>query len=727
MNPKKANRSIKRIIFVTGIVGALVVSNVLFTMITHKHIHSGIDVLAFRGEDYYKTNTISASRGFIRDRNNEVIAQDVDTYNIIAILNEDRLGINDAPAYVVNVDDTAAALAPKLDLDAADIADVLNTGKANNAYQVEFGSKGKSLSKETKEQIDALGLPGIEFTKTTKRIYPTGKFASHLIGYALPDDETGTIVGKMGTEAFFNDDLTGTDGSESYDISAEGAVIPGTKHVDKQAVNGNDVYLTLDRNVQLALETCLQGTMENFGARRAWGMIMEVETGKILAWSSYPTFDLNERDIEDYLNVPSAYAYEPGSVMKGFTYASAMDSGVYSADTTFYTEKFYMGYDAANDKIFRASSADNAISDVPIRDALEKNMGTISYDIGFMKSSNIAICELLVNYLDPSVFETYLDKFGFFKEVGTYGLDAEATGSKNFTWPSDKLSTGFGQASSVTTLQLMQGYSAIFNDGKMMKPYFVDRVVNPYSGEATYTSQPQVVGQPISEETSAQMRDLMHEVVTNEAGTAHNRYRMDDIDLIAKTGTGEIFSDNSGYYTNSIMAAAPYDDPKIMMYYAFESKDVLAFHGDFFKQAFKEAMVASNYSTVGESGESNTQYGNYKEFEMPALTNHTLGFADDKLYDMSLNKVIIGDGTSVMKQYPEAGETIISGQNVFLVTDGTTITMPNMIGWSKKDVSRFWELTGIGVTMDGFGLVSEQSVAAGDTIDKYSEIKVTLK
>lgn len=724
MNPKKANRSIKRIIFVTGIIGALVVANVLFTMITHQHFHSGIDVLAFRGEDYYRTNTLSASRGFIRDRNNEIIAQDVDTYNIFAILDENRLGIKDAPAYVVNVEDTAAALAPKLNVDASVIEEALNNGKENKAYQVEFGNSGKNLSKEVKEQIDALGLPGIEFTQTTNRIYPTGKFASHLIGYALPDQETGAIVGKMGMEAFFNDELTGTDGSESYDISAEGAVIPGTKHLDQQAVNGNDVYLTLDRNVQLALETCLQGTMDEFGARRAWGMIMEVETGKILAWSSYPTFDLNERDIEDYLNVPSAYAYEPGSVMKGFTYASAIDNGVYAGDNTFYTEKFYMGYDAANDKLFRASTPGGAISDVPIRDALEKNMGTISFDIGFMKSSNIAICELLANYLSPSVFETYLDKFGFFKQVGTYGLDSEASGTKNYQWPSDKFSTGFGQASSVTALQLMQGYTAIFNDGKMMKPYFVDRIVNPYSGEATYSSQPQVVGQPISEETSKQMIDLMHDVVTNDAGTAHGRYRMDDIDLIAKTGTGEIFSDNEGYYTNSIMAAAPYDDPKIMMYYAFESRDVLMFHGNFFKQAFKEAMVASHYSA---GGENTTEYGNYKEYEMPGLTNHTLSYMDEKLYDMAVNKVIIGDGSSVIKQYPEAGETIISGQNIFLVTDGTTISMPNMIGWSKKDLSRFWEMTGIGITVDGFGVVTEQSVSAGDTIDKYSEVKVTLK
>lgn len=727
MNLKKANNSIRRIIFVSGIVGALVVSNVLFTMITHKHLRSGIDVLASRGTDYNSANVITASRGYIRDRNNEIIAQDVDTYNIYAILDETRLGINESPAYVVNIEDTAAALAPKLNMEAAEILAYLNAGKANKSYQVEFGNQGKHLSAEVKESIDALGLPGIEFSKTTSRIYPTGKFASHLIGFAQYDEQLKKITGRTGLESFLDEELTGSDGLESYDISAQGTVIPGTKHTDQQEVNGNDVYLTLDRNVQLALETCLQSTMDNFGARRAWGIIMEVETGKILGWSSYPTYDMNERNIEDYINVPSEYQYEPGSVMKGFTFAAAIDSGVYPKDETYYADRFYIGYDPAKDKIYRATEDVGMGS--TINDALEKNFGTISFDEGFMRSSNVAVCELLANYLSPSSFETYLDKFGFFKAVDTYGLEGhDAAGVKNFLYPSDKLSTGFGQASSVTALQLVQGYTAIFNDGKMMKPYYIDRVVNPYNGEAVYQAQPQVVGQPISEETSQQMRDLMHEVVQNDVGTAHNRYRMDDIDLIAKTGTGEIFGeDSNGYYVNSVIAAAPYDDPKIMMYYAFESKDILNFNGEPFKQAFKEAMVASSYASVGTSSEDQTQYSNYKEFTMPSLINHTLAYTDNKLYDMSINKVIIGDGTSIVRQYPLAKDTVITGQNIFLITDGTTITMPNMVGWSRKDVSRFWELTGIGITMDGFGIVKEQSIAAGETIDKFTDIKVTMK
>ena len=164
-----------------------------------------------------------------------------------------------------------------------------------------------------------------------------------------------------------------------------------------------------------------------------------------------------------------------------------------------------------------------------------------------------------------------------------------------------------------------------------------------------------------------------------------------------------------------------------MMYYAFESKDILKFNGEPFKQAFKEAMVATSYANVGTNADDPSQDNNYKEYTMPSLTNHSLDYAKSKLQDVSVNKIIVGDGNNVIKQYPKAGDTVITSQNVFLITDGTTITMPNMHGWSRKDVTRFWELTGIGIVMDGYGTVGEQSIAPGEPIDRFTEIKVTLK
>lgn len=726
MNPRRSNRTIAYMIIILGIVGVLVISNILFTMVTHTHLRSGVNIMEFKQGDDIRQSVIQASRGYIRDKNGEIIAQDIDSYTIYAILDESRKGINDEPAYVVNPQDTAIALAPKLGMDAAEILEYLTTAKKNNAYQTEFGLKGKNLSTSVKESIVALGLPGIEFTKSVQRVYPTGKFASHLIGFASYDESQNRIVGKMGVEEVLDEYLVGTNGKEVYAQDANGNILPGTRYMEELAVNGNDVYLTLDKNVQLALETALSETMNNFHATKAWGAIMEVETGKILGWASYPTFDLNERDIKDYVNVPSAYQYEPGSVMKVFTYAAAVDQGVYPYGTSYYADKFHIGYDASTDKILRLSQK-GAIG--TINDAEGRNFGTISFDEGFMRSSNVAICELLANYLNPSVFESYLDRFGFFKPVGTYGL-TEAKGVKNFTYPSEKLATGFGQGSSVTTLQLMQAFSAIFNDGKMVKPYYIDRIVNPNNEQVVKQFEPEVVGQPISEETSKFMTSLMQQVVENEVGTAYYRYRMDDVSMVAKTGTAEIASEGGygrSWFLNSIMAAAPAENPKIMMYYAFESTDIRTFSGDPFKQAMKEALVAMNL-TKGESLESSdATYNEFKEYEMPNLLNHSSDYAAEKLKDYNVNRVVIGDGKSIVKQFPEAGSTIQTGQNIFLMTDSSSITMPNMSGWTRKDITTFWSLTGIAIRMEGFGSVKEQSIRAGEVIDKYTEITVRLE
>lgn len=727
MNPKRANRTLSMIVIICGVIACLVVSNVLYTMVTNYHFRSGTYVDTFSSSKE-KVKPITASRGYIYDRNKEIIAQDVDTYALYAIIEQSHTGIGDTPEYVMDPQMTSEKLAPILGVSVDYMMNEFEKGQANSQFQIEFGLAGKSLSTTQKETIDALDLPGIEFTKNSKRFYPSGKFASHLVGYAQFDDEEKRIVGKMGVEQYLDDYLKGTDGEERYSASAGGTVLPGSKYVTSKAVNGNDVYLTLDKNVQVALEKCLENTMKEFDSQRAWAVVMEVETGKILGYSSYPTFDLNELNITDYLNVPSQYTYEPGSVMKAITYAAAIDSGNYPGNDTLYSSNvFYMGIDA-NGTAYRASSPDLAESTVT--DALGNKFGTISFEVGFARSSNIAICEMLTKYLPPDVYEEYMNRFGFFQKVNMTGLNEEA-GSKNFTYPIEKLTAGFGQGSSVTAMQMVQAYSALFNDGKMMKPYYIDKIINSYNGDVIEEYSPEVVGEPVSKETADQMKSLMNEVVNNKNyGSAYNRYHMDDVEVIGKTGTGQIATDGKygdSTYINSFMAAAPYDDPKVMMYYVFESGNILTYTGDYFKSAFRQALIATGVSGETTSEANSEDYSSWQEYEMPTLLNHSLDYANNKLKSMAVNKVIIGDGSSIIQQFPEAQDSVVTKQNVFLLTDGTNITMPNMNGWSLKDVKQFATIANVNITWEGSGSVKEQNVKEGTTITSESEIKLTLK
>ncbi len=381
MNPRRSNRTLAGLLIIMMVIATLILSNVLFTMVTQKHFRSGVNVKDFKEPDISNTTVLKGNRGTIYDRGGEVIAQDEDTYTLVAILDKSRKGIGNVPAYVKNVDKTARLLAPKLDMKEDSIRDILQNAIDNKQYQTELGTKGKNLSKSVKESIEALELPGITFTKSVERSYPTGTFASHLIGYAQYNEQSGQIEGQMGLEKSLNTFLQGEDGIEVYQKDANGNILPGTKYTKKYAKNGNDVYLTLDRNVQLALQSSLKKTMKEVKADRGWGLVMEVETGKVLGWAGLPSFDLNKRDIKDYLDVPSQYLYEPGSVMKGITYAAALDSGNYPYNKKYDSGVFYFGTDEKG-KIYRSATKVGGIQ--PIYDALNKNYGTISFDKGFI-------------------------------------------------------------------------------------------------------------------------------------------------------------------------------------------------------------------------------------------------------------------------------------------------------------------------------------------------------
>lgn len=729
MNPRRSNRTLAGLLIIMMVIATLILSNVLFTMVTQKHFRSGVNVKDFKEPDISNTTVLKGNRGTIYDRGGEVIAQDEDTYTLVAILDKSRKGIGNVPAYVKNVDKTARLLAPKLDMKEDSIRDILQNAIDNKQYQTELGTKGKNLSKSVKESIEALELPGITFTKSVERSYPMGTFASHLIGYAQYNEQSGQIEGQMGLEKSLNTFLQGEDGIEVYQKDANGNILPGTKYTKKYAKNGNDVYLTLDRNVQLALQSSLKKTMKEVKADRGWGLVMEVETGKVLGWAGLPSFDLNKRDIKDYLDVPSQYLYEPGSVMKGITYAAALDSGNYPYNKKYDSGVFYFGTDEKG-KIYRSATKVGGIQ--PIYDALNKNYGTISFDKGFIVSSNIAICELLTKYMDPSIYQDYvLNKFKFNQKVDIPFVE-NSKGNMNFTYASEKLNTGFGQGISVTALQMAQAYTAILNDGKMVRPYVVERIIDASSGKTIQQYDTKQVGQPISKKSADYVKKLMKQVIDDKMGTGHIRYKMDDVSIVAKTGTGQIANEHGQYgdiYTNSVMAAAPADDPKVMVYYAFESSEYLSYSGDPFKEVMKAALVAENI--IGEEGQNQEtkkqNHVEWKEYTMPSLVNHTLRYAKQKLKEMDIDTVVIGNGNSIVAQFPKAGDAIMSNQRMFLLSDGAKIAMPNMKGWTKKDITAFWNLTHIEVQMEGSGSVHSQNVKMGKTISKDTIIKVKMK
>jgi penicillin-binding protein 2B len=723
---KRKNYAVRNIIIVTLVLMVVISSNVFLVSVGQLHFLSGTDLSVYADNQNVVTETEQALRGEILDRNGNVIAQDNKTYNIVCILDSSRPSVGDDVAYVKDKEHTAEVLSSILKMDKQKILDYLSQDK----YQTELGLGGRNLSKSVKDEIEATDLTGIEFTDSIQRVYPNNVFASNLIGYAQ-SDENGDTVGKMGLELYLDSYLKGTDGYRTYQVDKDGYVLPGMKEETVSAVNGNNVYLTLDSGIQSALEQSFQITEETFNADRAWGGAMEISTGKVIAWGQTPSYNPNTlEDIEDYTNIGAQTPYEPGSTLKTFTWAAAINEGVYDGNATADGNEFCFTSDSNNDPV-QTYSTDNYGC---IYNARKKQYGEIDLDHGLIYSLNTVAATIQTQYITPEIHLEYLKKFGFFSNVNTDGLP-ESSGLLNFTWPADKLSLSYGQGSTVTMLQLFQAYSAIFSDGTMVKPYFVDKIVDSYdSSNVVYQAETQVVGNPITADTAKQVQSIMYRVVNDEDGSARY-YQIPECKIIAKTGTTQVAdssSDGNAYETSnktivSLMAALPADNPQVLVYYAFEADYNPNAHAETEAITSFLRKVAQTYgfsdSNTSSSDEQTTQE-TVTVSTMPDLLNHTVDYASNKLSSTGCETIVLGDGNTVIDQFPKTDSSVVSGQRVFLLTDTNSFTMPDMTGWTRKDVSSLWAVTGYAFELSGEGTVTSQSISPGTVVTKGTTIQV---
>lgn len=721
MAKRSRNRELRMIFLMTLAATVLIASDVFLVTVGKVHMRSGTDLSVYADSANTITETIHAMRGNILDRSGSVIAQDRKTYNIVCILDENRPAVGDQIAYVKDKENTAEILSDVLNMDYETVLYYLS----QDVYQTELGEKGRNLPKGKKDEIESYGLPGIEFTNSIQRIYPYGTFASNLIGYAQAD-ENGQISGRMGLELYLNSYLMGTDGSRSYQVDKQGYILPGMKENTVSASNGNNVYLTLDEGIQSSLEESMKMTANMFNAYSVWGAAMEVKTGKIIAWGQYPSFDANVRDITEYNDVGTQLPYEPGSTLKTFTWAAAINEGKYKGDDTTDGNEFCYYWDEDNNPV-------RANSDRCIYNARMIKYGDIDYDHGLIYSLNTVAAAIQTENITPQIHLDYLKKFGFFQKVDTDGIP-ELNGTLNFTWPGDRLSLCYGQGSTVTMLQLLQAYSAVFGDGTMVKPYFVESVRDSYdNSKVIYQAETEVVGSPITEKTARQLQEILTRTANDEDGSARN-YKIPECNIMGKTGTTEWAAEGkyeSGQTITSLMAAMPAEDPQVIVYYAFRADYDPMAHAktepqiNFFRKvAMTYGFSSDKQADQEETGTSQQTVSEIRKYRMPNLLNHSLAYAGQKLDEMDSDILILGDGETVIDQFPRSGEFVVSGQRVFLLTDTGSFVMPDLYGWTRKDVASLWAVTGYGFQLSGEGKVISQNIPPGTVVNRGTSIKV---
>lgn len=716
---KRSNGKLRFLYLILGVFSLAIIANVLLVTIGHVHVRSNTSL-----EDYIYSvsnveETIFASRGTIYDANGITVAQDTQTYDIICYLDEDRLSNGSDIAYVDNPSYAANCLAPILGMQASDIYEIL----VSNAglYQVELGANGRNLSQEQVDQIKAIeGLNGIGFRNSYQRYYPYGEsFSPQLIGFAQSDN-TGKLIGKLGIESYLNDELSGTDGYRSYQQDKNGYVLPGMFDDTVEAIDGYDVYLTLDLSIQEALNTCLQTTMEYKNASRAWGAVVEVKTGKILAWGQTPSFNPNSPKSDDVqVNFGSQLVYEPGSVMKAVIYSSAIDLGVYNGSAMFNSSPY-----CYTDDTTRTYSGNQLGC---IFNVSHLDWGNIELDYGLIYSSNVATATLLSSYVGVDNYKDYLDRFHLYQKVYTDGID-ELAGYTNYGLSAvDCITATYGQGSSTTMLQLLQAYTSIFGNGEMLKPYIIDKIVDTNNDKIVYQGDRTVVSTPIKETTARQMQDLLRRVVSDTAGTCRH-YAAKTVEVMGKTGTSEIPLDGTYSETDSIiscMLGFPYEDPQYIVYYAYVSPETVYYNYDVkpVPDLIDRIALLEGLNVQEESDDINRSI--YK-YEMPNLISLDINSANQKLEEFGVNVIEIGNGEKVVGQYPNNKDDVYTNQKVFILTNGSEIELPDFNGWTRKDIISYWNLTKLPIKMDGYGIGYEQSLAPGSIVDGSAEIIIKL-
>lgn len=724
-----------RILLISGaglVLGIVLLANVLLIDVKGIHYQSGTDLNDYNGISYVSDETIPASRGRIFDRDGYVLAEDAEAWDVVAYISPDRPGNKEGTYYVDDKEGTAQALSQAL---GADYDELLGLLSSDN-FVTYLGPKARGISSEKKEEIEALGLNGIEFVAVSTRRYPYSPYASNLIGFAsytyVEDGGSDALMGKSGVEAALDDYLTGTAGSQSYYKDTSGSVIVGKQTEYTPAVNGNDVYLTLNHELQVDLQECLRKSYAvGADSVRAWGIVMEAQTGRIVAYDNYPTYDQNALDVSDYVDYNAMFAYEPGSVMKTFTYAAAINEGQFSPDDVYNGNRYLLGVDD-NGKIKRCSYVGEPgyLATLYNFDYLEDGME--DFWTGYARSINSGAITLIEKYVDQERFKQYLYDFGFFRTVDVYGIANEAEGVENMNYPIEYATATYGQGNLYTALQVVQGYSAFCNGGKMVKPYIIDRIVDSTTEEVVYQGQTEYAGQPVSESTAELILAMMKEAVNVNRNNGAYLYHMDNLVIGGKTGTAEVAE--NGVYSNktihSIVLTMPADDPEILVYICYEDNNPQYTQNQEYVRTLQK-QIADYYNLYArqarDTGEPSVSERSVYQDAMPSLVNHTLSYSQRKLSTYSAEVVALGQGDLVVGQYPDSGTTLITGQRVLLLMDGGGLTMPDMTGWSRKEVTAFWRLTGVEVTLNGTGYVAEQNIAPGEPVDAASQIEVTLR
>jgi len=602
-----------------------------------------IQVFSYKKLNNYATDLwsrnlpIEASRGKIYDRNGVVLADNITTTSLVLI-----------PNQIEDKEQTTKLLAEALNVTYEDMKE--HVFKKTSIERVH--PEGRRLDYETADKINSLNLSGVYLLKESKRYYPNNYMLSHTLGFVGIDNQ-----GLAGLELMYNDYLTGSYGAIKYFSDAKGNKLKLSEYYE-QPQNGMDIYLTIDYNIQVALERELDNVISKYSPDQALGIAVDPNTGEILAISSRPTF--NPSEYQNYTtevinrNLPIWMTYEPGSTFKIITLATALEENLVDLNNEYYYDSGAVSVGGATIHCWKHGGHGNQTYLQVVENSCNPGFVNLGLRIGKEK-----------------LFD-YIDKFGFGKKTNV-DLNGEATG---ILFNLDKVNdlelatTAFGQGVSVTPIQQVMAVSAAINGGTLYTPYIVKSINEPETNSSIVINQSNIVRKVISESTSEKVRYALESVVAN--GSGRNAY-IADYRVGGKTGTAQKVKDGRymvGNYITSFIGFMPADDPEIVLYIAIDNaKGVTQYGGTVAapvaKEVLKSSIDALNIEKRNNDLEKEYNYGDKKHAVVPNVVNLKTKEAIKQLKQFKVE--FTGSGDTIIYQSPSEGTTLFEGDTIRLM------------------------------------------------------------
>ncbi len=655
-----------------------------------------------------KTVEVEASRGDILDRNGNKLAVSISADSVAA-----------SPSEIIGSgeeDEIADFLAETLELDRQEVYEKITS---DNSF-IWVQRKADYTAAEAIREAD---LTGISVVEETQRYYPKNTLAANILGFSGVDNQ-----GLEGIEYSYNDILSGVNGSISTEYDAKQNTIPQSLQEYTAPTDGQNIYLTIDENIQYFAERELDAMMESEISPKACAILaMDPKTGEILAMASRPTYDPNnyqDSETADRRNMLVTDTYEPGSTFKIVTASAALDSGSVTTETRFYDP----GYVTIGSRTLKCWRSYNP-------------HGSQSFAEIIQNSCNPCFVNLMqaMESKKEGTFYDYIRAFGF-GEITDIGLEGEAKGividEENATIQ-DLASMSIGQSIAVTPLQLVTAVSAVANGGQMLQPQII-REITDADGNTVQEYEVKEKEQVISEETANTICECLESVVA--LGTGKNAY-IEGFRVGGKSGTAQKAGENGGYmegkYVASFIAVAPVDDPEIVMLAIVDEPQ-----GDLYQGGQVAAPMLRNVlddtlrylgvtPQVTEITKEEIDAAEENTVSVPALRNMAVDEARKVLELLGLQGVFAESDGYVSEQSPAAYSRVAAGSEV--VCDATsrqsdsTLSVPDLTGLNVREAAEILKAMDLKLKSEGSGYAVSINPSPGTEVQRGEVISIVFQ